>query len=131
MGIQATRPMPTGEAKPEPPSAPPQRDQRSTINAPWGPHPWPQTAEESNAYLERLLANPVFQARAAVNRAKRDLDATIAKTCQQCDRMVGTVDDSAFCDWCAECGKKLCNTCAKEGCCGHVPMKSGVEKLGR
>jgi hypothetical protein len=28
-------------------------------------------------------------------------------------------------DYCADCGKNLCDDCMKAGCCGNVPAKSG------
>lgn len=30
-------------------------------------------------------------------------------------------------DYCAECGKNLCDECMDEGCCGCVPAESGSE----
>lgn len=31
-------------------------------------------------------------------------------------------------DYCAECGKNLCDECMKKGCCGSVPAKSGADE---
>lgn len=30
-------------------------------------------------------------------------------------------------DFCHECGRNLCPTCAPLGCCGHVPAHSGMQ----
>lgn len=30
----------------------------AVIQAPWGPHPWPQTKAEHEAYYDRLLVKP-------------------------------------------------------------------------
>jgi hypothetical protein len=29
-------------------------------------------------------------------------------------------------DYCAACGKELCDRCMDEGCCGRVPAASGL-----
>jgi len=31
-------------------------------------------------------------------------------------------------DYCAICGKNLCDKCMPQGCCGHTPAKSGSEE---
>jgi hypothetical protein len=43
--------------------------------------------------------------------------------CEHC----GGVDQTSTFDYCAQCGKALCEECFDTGCCGHVPAKSGLE----
>lgn len=33
-------------------------------------------------------------------------------------------------DYCAECGKNLCDRCMQEGCCDDVPARSGLFEDG-
>lgn len=105
---------------------------KTYINAPWGVEPYPQTAEEYEAYMLRMLNDPIFKARAAANRAAREGLDTKFKTCRRCgtDCFGQEGDaDGVFYDWCATCGMNLCGACARDGCCGSVPMESGFERM--
>ncbi len=31
-------------------------------------------------------------------------------------------------DYCAECSRNLCPKCMKQGCCGMVPVRSGMDE---
>jgi hypothetical protein len=31
-------------------------------------------------------------------------------------------------DYCAICGKNLCDKCMQQGCCGKIPAKSGSDE---
>lgn len=49
------------------------------------------------------------------------------KKCERCGASTPHEDASAFSlfDYCAGCGKDLCDACMEKGCCGHVPARSG------
>lgn len=46
------------------------------------------------------------------------------KACEKCGKT--HPNPYGMWDYCAECSRILCDECAKEGCCGHVPMQSGI-----
>lgn len=43
-------------------------------------------------------------------------------TCEKCGIQTGGYD---LFDYCAICGKNLCDRCMEAGCCGHIPAVSG------
>ena len=48
-------------------------------------------------------------------------------TCERCGK--GT-EGFGLHDYCAECGKNLCEDCMAGGCCGFVPARSGMDGDG-
>jgi hypothetical protein len=42
-----------------------------------------------------------------------------------CERCKVTSTGFKLFDYCAECGKNLCDACMAKGCCGEVPALSG------
>lgn len=47
---------------------------------------------------------------------------------QKCERCGATAKGYDLVDYCAECGKNLCDGCMEKGCCGHTPARSGTEE---
>jgi hypothetical protein len=45
-------------------------------------------------------------------------------TCERC-RAKLPVESYALMDYCAICGKNLCDKCMQQGCCGQIPARSG------
>lgn len=51
------------------------------------------------------------------------------KACEGCGARKPSPGASPYAlfDYCAECGRDLCDACMAKGCCGHIPAKSGME----
>jgi len=45
----------------------------------------------------------------------------------ECERCHKTTSGYELHDYCAECGKNLCEDCMEKGCCGNVPASSGMQ----
>lgn len=43
----------------------------------------------------------------------------------QCERCKKTAGGFRLFDYCAKCGKNLCQECMQQGCCGTSPAQSG------
>jgi len=46
--------------------------------------------------------------------------------CERCGAMPS--NQFGLWDYCAHCGKNLCDKCMAQGCCGHVPADSGMDE---
>ena len=46
----------------------------------------------------------------------------------KCERCGAKAPGFDLHDYCGECGKNLCNACMAAGCCGQVPVVSGMER---
>lgn len=46
--------------------------------------------------------------------------------CENCKKRAGSGGRMGLHDFCAACGKNLCDDCMKKGCCGNVPARSGL-----
>jgi hypothetical protein len=47
--------------------------------------------------------------------------------CERCGATEHTSsDDYGLMDYCGQCGTNLCQSCMAQGCCGHMPAKSGM-----
>jgi hypothetical protein len=47
------------------------------------------------------------------------------RDCERCGAKA--TEEFALFDYCATCGKNLCDDCMQEGCCGKAPADSGNE----
>lgn len=49
------------------------------------------------------------------------------KRCERCRAVSPRPEGNEYdlFDYCAECSRDLCDRCLAEGCCGHVPARSG------
>jgi hypothetical protein len=46
----------------------------------------------------------------------------------KCERCGKGTEGFELHDFCAVCGKNLCEGCMEKGCCGNVPASSGMEE---